>query len=148
MTAAAAAVRFAAFVASAVAAAAAVLAAQDPAYPPGITQPTQEPTVAVLTFGDLAIDDSRREVRLAGRPLRLKPKEFDLLKFLARNRGIALSRDLILERVWGWTFDGNSRTVDVHVRWLREKIEDDPGDPRYIRTVRGVGYRLTAPDLK
>jgi DNA-binding response OmpR family regulator len=95
-----------------------------------------------LTFGDLAIDRGRREVRLAGRPIRLKPKEFDLLLYLARNEGIALSRDLLLERVWGWTFDGNSRTVDVHVRWLREKIEPDPAEPTRIVTVRGIGYRF------
>ncbi len=101
-----------------------------------------DPRPETLAFGDLEIDQSRREVRLGGRPLRLKPKEFDLLLFLARNRGIALSRDLILERVWGWTFDGNSRTVDVHVRWLREKIEPDPPNPARIVTVRGIGYRF------
>jgi DNA-binding response OmpR family regulator len=95
-----------------------------------------------LAFGDLEIDLSRREVRRGGRPLRLKPKEFDLLLFLARHQGVALSRDLILERVWGWTFDGNSRTVDVHVRWLREKIEPDAADPSRIVTVRGIGYRF------
>ena len=72
----------------------------------------------------------------------MKPKEYDLLLFLARNKGIALARDLILERVWGWTFDGNSRTVDVHVRWLREKIEPDPAEARRIVTVRGIGYRF------
>ena len=101
-----------------------------------------ETRAETLAFDDLEIDLSRREVRLAGGPVRLKPKEFDLLLFLARNRGIALSRDLILERVWGWTFDGNSRTVDVHVRWLREKLETDPADPRRIVTVRGIGYRF------
>lgn len=67
-----------------------------------------------------------------------------MLVFLARNRGIALSRDLILERVWGWDYDGGSRTVDVHVRWLREKIEADPANPARIVTVRGVGYRFEA----
>jgi DNA-binding response OmpR family regulator len=72
----------------------------------------------------------------------LKPKEFDLLVFLARNRGIVLSRDLILERVWGWEYDGGSRTVDVHVRWLREKIERDPSNPTRIVTVRSIGYRF------
>jgi DNA-binding response OmpR family regulator len=95
-----------------------------------------------LAFGDLEIDLSRREVRLSGKPLRMKPKEFDLLLFLARHRGVALSRDLILERVWGWTFDGASRTVDVHVRWLREKIEPDAAEPARIVTVRGIGYRF------
>lgn len=103
---------------------------------------TAEARPETLAFGDLAIDLARREVRLAGAPVRLKPKEFDLLLFLARNRGIALSRDLLLERVWGWTFDGNSRTVDVHVRWLREKIEPTPAEPARIVTVRGIGYRF------
>ncbi|RMD54361.1 MAG: DNA-binding response regulator [Candidatus Thermofonsia bacterium] len=95
-----------------------------------------------LTFGNLVIDQNRREVRLNGEAIRLKPKEFELLTFLARHQGIALSRDLILERVWGWSYDGNSRTVDVHVRWLREKIEPDPQNPRRIVTVRGIGYRF------
>ena len=74
--------------------------------------------------------------------LKLKPKEFELLHFLARHQGIAVSRDLLLERVWEWTYDGNSRTVDVHVRWLREKIEPDPNKPQRIVTVRGIGYRF------
>ena len=95
----------------------------------------QEP---VLTFGKLEIDQNRREVRLDGQSIHLKPKEFDLLVFLARHPGIALSRDLILERVWGWAYDGNSRTVDVHVRWLREKIEEDPSQSRRIQTVRSM----------
>jgi DNA-binding response OmpR family regulator len=93
-----------------------------------------------LAFKDLVIDLSRHEVLWQGEPLRLKPKEYDLLLFLARNKGIALSRDLILDRVWGWDFAGGSRTVDVHVRWLREKIENDPAEPERIVTVRGVGY--------
>jgi DNA-binding response OmpR family regulator len=96
----------------------------------------------LLVFDSLTIDQNRHEVRLDDNPIRLKPKEFELLAFLARHKGMALSRDLILERVWGWTFDGNSRTVDVHVRWLREKIEDDPGNPQRIVTVRGIGYRF------
>lgn len=95
-----------------------------------------------LTFGDLVIDLGRRETTYQQRVLHLKPKEFDLLVFLARNRGMVLSRDLILERVWGWDYDGGSRTVDVHVRWLREKIEPDPSNPTRIITVRGIGYRF------
>jgi DNA-binding response OmpR family regulator len=98
--------------------------------------------VTTLTFGNLTIDENRREVTLDGAPIRLKPKEFELLIFLARNRGIALSRDLILERVWDWSYDGNSRTVDVHVRWLREKIEPDPRNATRIVTIRGIGYRF------
>jgi DNA-binding response OmpR family regulator len=95
-----------------------------------------------IAYGDLVVDLGRREVSLDGAPLRLKPKEHDLLVFLVRNRGMALSRDLILERVWGWDYDGGTRTVDVHVRWLREKIEPDPANPIRIITVRGVGYRF------
>ena len=96
----------------------------------------------VFSFDDLVIDESRREIRRNGGVLALRPKEFELLLFLARNRGIALGRSLILERVWGWDFVGGSRTVDVHVRWLREKIEDDPAHPSRILTVRGLGYRF------
>lgn len=93
-----------------------------------------------LVFGDLVIDADRREVLLGSEPLRLKPKEFELLFFLARHKGMALSRDLLLERVWGYEYGGGSRTVDVHVRWLREKVEPDPANPERIVTVRGVGY--------
>lgn len=95
-----------------------------------------------LVFPDLTIDLGRREMYYKQQLFHLKPKEFELLVFLARNRGIVLSRDLILERVWGWDYDGGSRTVDVHVRWLREKIEDDPSNPTRIVTVRGIGYRF------
>lgn len=95
-----------------------------------------------MVFGDLALDLSRGEVRLGDHPIPLKPKEYELLVFLARNRGMALSRDRILERVWGWDFAGGTRTVDVHVRWLREKIEPDPASPTRIVTVRGIGYRF------
>ncbi|MEW5868339.1 MAG: response regulator transcription factor [Chloroflexota bacterium] len=93
-------------------------------------------------FGNLTLDLTRREVLLDDQPLSLKPKEFDLLLFLTRHRGQVLSRELILERVWGWEFSGGSRTVDVHVRWLREKIEPDPALPERIVTVRGAGYRF------
>jgi DNA-binding response OmpR family regulator len=95
-----------------------------------------------LSFGNLTIDQGRREVSISAKPLHLKPKEYELLLFLARHKGIALSRDLILERVWGWSYDGSSRTVDVHVRWLREKIEPDPSNAKRIVTVRGIGYRF------
>jgi DNA-binding response OmpR family regulator len=98
--------------------------------------------LAGLVADDLTIDESRREVRRQGQPLPLKPKEYELLAFFAHNRGMVLSRDLILERVWGWDYVGGSRTVDVHVRWLREKIEPDPASPTRIVTVRGAGYRF------
>ena len=96
----------------------------------------------VMRFDDLEIDLVRREVRLSGQALHLKPKEFELLLFLARHKGAVLSRDQMLEQVWGWDFGGGSRTVDVHVRWLREKIEQNPAEPDRIITVRGVGYRF------
>ncbi len=96
----------------------------------------------IITFGNLTLDLTRREILLENRPLSLKPKEFDLLLFLARHRGHVLTRELILERVWGWDFSGGSRTVDVHVRWLREKIELNPAEPLRIVTVRGTGYRF------
>jgi DNA-binding response OmpR family regulator len=101
-----------------------------------------EPVKEKLHFGNLTIDLIRREILLDEQPLTVKPKEFELLLFLARHRGQVLSRDLILERVWGWEFAGGSRTVDVHVRWLREKIEPDPAQPVRIVTVRGAGYRF------
>ncbi|NWG34516.1 MAG: response regulator transcription factor [Chloroflexi bacterium] len=95
-----------------------------------------------LTFGDLVINLSRREVTLNDKPIALKPKEYDLLEFFARHKGQMLSREFILERVWGWDYIGDSRTVDVHVRWLRQKIEEDASDPKRIITVRGGGYRF------
>lgn len=95
-----------------------------------------------LTFGNLIIDVTRREVALDGDPLKLNPKEYELLLFLAEHRGRLLSREFVLERVWGWDFVGESRTVDVHVRWLRQKIEKDPAKPVRIVTIRGGGYRF------
>ncbi len=95
-----------------------------------------------LAAGELVIDLNRREVLLRGSPVPLKLKEYDLLVYFVRNRGKVLTRQQILEDVWGWNFIGESRTVDVHVHWLREKIEEDPSTPRYIVTVRNVGYRF------
>jgi DNA-binding response OmpR family regulator len=99
----------------------------------------------VLEAGGVRIDTGSRRAWRDGQELNLSQKEFDLLTCLMRNRGIALSRDVLLERVWGFDFFGDSRTVDVHIRWLREKVEPDPGRPIYIQTVRGVGYRFEAP---
>jgi DNA-binding response OmpR family regulator len=96
----------------------------------------------MLTFGNLLIDRSRREVRLNDQVLALKPKEYELLLFFAEHKGRLLSREFILERVWGWDYIGDSRTVDVHVRWLRQKIEATPSQPQRIITVRGGGYRF------
>lgn len=100
------------------------------------------PTHETLKFENLVIDLTRREVILDNQPLQLKPKEYELLLFLAEHRGQMLSREFILERVWGWDFIGDSRTVDVHVRWIRQKIEPDAANPKRIVTVRGGGYRF------
>ena len=94
------------------------------------------------TAGDLEVDLSSHTARIAGVALDLKPREFDLLALLVANKGRAISRDQILERLWGYDYIGDTRTVDVHVRWLREKIETDPGSPKRIITIRGVGYRF------
>ena len=96
----------------------------------------------LMVFDDLTINISRREVSLKDVALAFKPQEYELMLYLAQHRGRALSREAILENVWGWEYTGDSRTVDVHVRWLREKIEIDPANPRRIVTVRGVGYRF------
>lgn len=101
-----------------------------------------EETHKVLVFDNLVIDLTRREVTLNGAVLPLKPQEYELLVFFAEHKGQMLSREFILERVWGWDYIGDSRTVDVHVRWLRQKIEPDPSNPRRIVTVRGGGYRF------
>ena len=100
------------------------------------------PPQAPLVSGDLVIDTARGEALRDRKPLALKPKEYELLLYFARHRGQVLSREQILERVWGWEYTGDSRTVDVHVRWLRQKIEQDAGDPKRIVTVRGGGYRF------
>lgn len=103
--------------------------------------PAPQPAQA-LVFGNLTIDLARHEARLDDRVLGLKPKEYDLLLFLANHQRQVLTRDFILEHVWGWDYIGDSRTVDVHIRWLREKIEPEPGSPSRIVTVRRAGYRF------
>jgi two-component system alkaline phosphatase synthesis response regulator PhoP len=108
-------------------------------------EPKVEGVAPPLTAGALSIDPARRRATLSGRPLTLKPKEFDLLHYLVRHPGIVLSRDALLRRVWGYDYPVDTRTVDVHVRWLRQKIEDDPARPRRVETVRGFGYRFV-PD--
>jgi DNA-binding response OmpR family regulator len=93
-----------------------------------------------LEAGDLVLDVGAHRVTLGGAPLRLKPREFDLLTYFLRHVGQVLTRDRLLQHVWGYEFVGDTRTVDVHVRWLRGKIERDPTVPTRIQTVRGVGY--------
>jgi len=95
-----------------------------------------------LKIGDLEIDIGRHQTFYRGSPLDLTPKEYDLLVFLAKNKGLVFSREQLLDKVWGYDYAGDTRTVDVHIRWLRQKIETDPAHPRNLLTVRGAGYKL------
>lgn len=96
----------------------------------------------LLEAGNLEVDIASHIVRLDGAAVDMKPREFDLLALLVKNRGRVFSRDQVLQQLWGQDYYGDTRTVDVHVRWLREKIEEDPGKPKRLVTVRGVGYRF------
>jgi two-component system OmpR family response regulator len=100
----------------------------------------------VLRISDLEIDPARHRASLRETTLDLTPKEFDLLAFLARNKGFVFNREQLLEKVWGYDYAGNTRTVDVHIRWLRKKIETNPRQPKYLITVRGTGYKLEDPE--
>ncbi len=97
-----------------------------------------------IEIGNVVIDLVRHAVTRGGEEVPLSPKEFDLLAFLAQNKRRAFSRDHLLEKVWGYDYAGDTRTVDVHVRWLRQKIETDAAHPSLVVTVRGVGYKLEA----
>lgn len=109
---------------------------------PGGDAASQADAAAVLRAGDLRVNQTSHTATLGDRTLALKPKEFSLLALLMSNPGRVFTRDRILERIWGFDWVGDSRTVDVHVRRLREKIEADPSEPARIVTVRGVGYRF------
>jgi DNA-binding response OmpR family regulator len=104
---------------------------------------TESPVPERLSFGDLEMEAQTREVNRAGEPLQLTAKEFDLLWFLARHPRHVFSRDQLMDRVWGYEAALDTGTVTVHVRRLREKIENDPSRPRHLQTVWGVGYRLS-----
>lgn len=95
-----------------------------------------------LKIDDLTIDVERHEVKLAGKTVELTLKEFDLLKTLAENRGRVMTRDQLLDKIWGFEYIGETRTVDVHVRYLRKKLGEDDKEEKYIQTVRGVGYKI------
>lgn len=102
----------------------------------------------IVSLGDLVVNRARREATLGNRQLSLRPKEFDLLYFLASYPNVVHSRKVLLQKVWGYDYPIDTRTVDVHVRWLRQKIELDPQAPARIETVRGFGYRLIADDAR
>ncbi len=95
-----------------------------------------------LKAGNLEVDMVRRQATLKGVPLVLRLKEFDMLAFLVRNRGQVFSRSQLLDEVWGYDFEGDTRTVDVHIRWLREKLEESPSQPQCLLTVWGIGYKF------
>ena len=98
----------------------------------------------VFQHGDLMINLSEHRVTVSERNVELSPKEFKILAMLMGAPGRVFSREELLEQVWGLDFYGDTKTVDVHIRWLREKIEEDPSSPKFIQTVRGFGYRLGA----
>jgi two-component system alkaline phosphatase synthesis response regulator PhoP len=107
-----------------------------------MAEPVLAPTEAPLVIGPLTIDLTGRRVVCRGKELELTYRQFELLTYLARNRGIVLTRDQLLHHVWGHDYEGDQRTLDVHIHWLREFIEEDPKNPRIIETVRGIGYRF------
>jgi DNA-binding response OmpR family regulator len=105
-----------------------------------------EPPPGAITVGELEVDIGARRARLNDTELQLSRKEFDLLAELIRNAGRVVTREQLMDRVWDENWFGSTKTLDVHVRWLRQKLGDDPADPRFLHTVRGVGFRFTAPE--
>ena len=103
---------------------------------------SSEPVGSVVEFGDVSLNPVSRAALRGGEPIKLTAREFDLLEFLARNSGEVFSRDQLMARVWGYDAAYDTGTVSVHVRRLREKIEDDPSKPRHLQTVWGLGYRF------
>jgi DNA-binding response OmpR family regulator len=112
-----------------------------PTFP---NSPEENKSHLILRGHDIEIDTVRHQVSLKGAPLNLTPKEFELLSFLMRYKGQVFSREQLMEKVWGYTFEGSKRTVDVHIRWLRQKIEDNPETPKFLVTVIGFGYKFEA----
>lgn len=96
----------------------------------------------IINIDNLTIDLERHEVLKEGKKVELTLKEFELLKLLVMNKGKVMTRDFLLDRIWGYEYYGETRTVDVHVRHLRQKIEEDDKNPKYIETVRGIGYKF------
>lgn len=100
----------------------------------------------IVVFGELSANFEKREIRIKDNKIDLTLKEFELLEMLIKNRGKILRREMLLDKIWGYEYIGETRTVDVHIRYLRKKIEDDDKNPKFIETIRGVGYRFN-PDL-
>lgn len=108
----------------------------------GTTNNVEEEELEILTLGDINVNISKHEVTKNGKKLDLTFKEFELLKLLIKNRGKVLSRNYLLDKIWGYEYYGETRTVDVHIRYLRKKIEDEDNNEKYIETIRGVGYKV------
>lgn len=98
----------------------------------------------IIKFGDVVVNFKTREVTKGTQNVELTLKEFELLKLLIKNKGNILTRELLLDKIWGYEYIGETRTVDVHIRHLRKKIESDDKNPQYIQTIRGVGYKFTS----
>jgi two-component system alkaline phosphatase synthesis response regulator PhoP len=109
-------------------------------------QANQEENEEELIVGEIVADVTNYHVTVSGKPIVLTPKEFELLVYFMKRKGRVIDRDTLLERIWHFDFDGQSRIVDVHVSHLREKIEQDPKHPQYLQTVRGFGYKFLEPN--
>jgi two-component system response regulator RegX3 len=107
---------------------------------------SEQEAEAPIVLGDLVVEPAARQARVAGRELALSRKEFDLLAELARHAGTVVTREQLMARVWDENWFGSTKTLDVHMGWLRRKLGDDATTPRYLHTVRGVGFRLAAPE--
>ena len=114
---------------------------------PGLAEPTATASADVLEVGDVTLDPSRHEVIIRGDDVALPLKEFELLQILLENAGRVLSRDILIDRVWGHDYVGDTKTLDVHVKRLRAKVESDPTNPSRIVTIRGLGYKYETPKL-
>jgi len=112
-----------------------------------ISQVTQDLASRELGVGPLVLDPHTRVLRKGDNVMHLRPKEAALLAFFMSNCGKVLSRQLLMKKIWQTDYMGDTRTLSVHVRWLRLKVEDDPNNPRFLRTVRGVGYRFEVPGV-
>jgi two-component system response regulator RegX3 len=108
--------------------------------------PQPEERGGALEVGDVRLDPAKHEATLDGRPLDLSRKEFDVLRLLMENAGTVVKRERLLEEVWETNWFGSTKTLDVHISALRKKLGDDPTEPRYVHTVRGVGFRFAGPD--
>ena len=98
--------------------------------------------INIVIFGKISVDLGKHEVKKGGKIVELTLKEFELLEILIKNKGRVMTRDFLLDKIWGYEYTGETRTVDVHIRHLRQKLEDDDKNPKFIGTIRGVGYRF------